>query len=127
MPDDYVSEASLSRMNRAATEARSRTTAEWIRAHVRRERRYNPPGGSGLRRRQPRSTPKSLAGRYYQLLSGYAAVGSYPHDRTGEADTDRCWWCSSSKRQTRHHLFAGCEAWASQRVRMWRRIRKDCG
>ena len=39
---DYLREASLSHLTRKTTEARSRTTAEWIRGHIRKERRYRP-------------------------------------------------------------------------------------
>ena len=47
--EGYAAETSLSHMARFATEARSKETAEWIRAHVRPERRYRPPPGRGLR------------------------------------------------------------------------------
>ena len=100
----------------------SRTTA-------RPERRYRPPGGTGLRRRALRRVRKSLAGHYYQLLSGHAAIGSFPHGRmTGpqRLDTDKCWWCSCGKQQTRHRLFTGCRAWAPQIRRLWKRIGRDC-
>ena len=35
---------------------------------------------SGLRRRMLRRVRKSIAQRYYQLLSGHAAIGSFLHD-----------------------------------------------
>ena len=69
LPEGYANETSLSHM-RVATEARSRETAEWISAHVRPERRYRPPSGRGLLRPRLRRVRKTLAGRYYQLLSG---------------------------------------------------------
>ena len=68
-------------------------------------------------------------GRYYQLLSGHAAIGSFLHDRmTGpqRLDTEKCWWCSCRKRQMRHHLFTGCWAWAPQVRRLWKRVGRDC-
>ena len=37
-----------------------------------------------------------------------------------------CWWCSCGKRQTCHHLFTECRAWAPQIGRLWKRIEKDC-
>ena len=75
--EGYSDEISLSRMTRVAAGARSRETAEWISGHVRAEQRYRPPSGRGLRRPQLRRVRKTLAGRYYQLLSGHAAAGSH--------------------------------------------------
>ena len=98
--------------------------------HVRPERRYIPPGGPGFRRRAMRGVRKSVAQRYYQLLSGHAAMGAFLHDRmTGpqRQETDACWWCNCGRRQTRHHLFTECRAWAPQVRELWRRIGKDCG
>ena len=76
-----------------------------------------PPGGTGLRRKALRKVQKSLAGRYYRLLSGHAAIGSFLHDRMTRPqrlESDECWWCNCGKQQTRHHLFTECRAWAPQ-------------
>ena len=43
VPDEYRWETSLLHMTRAAAEARSRSTGEWISSHIRAERRYKPP------------------------------------------------------------------------------------
>ena len=67
---------------------------------------------------------KSLAGRYYQLQSGHAAIGSYLHDKV---DSDECWWCGSNERQSRHHLFTTCRAWTPHIREMWKDIEKACG
>ena len=92
IPEGYAGETSLSHMTRVATEARSKETEEWIRAHVRPERGYRPPPGRGLKRPPLRRARKTLAGRYYQLLSGHAATA--PHlMRVGQAPSDKCWWC----------------------------------
>ena len=75
-------------MARVTTENRLRATTEWISSHTGDPRReYSPPPGKGLRRRLLRRTPKSIAGRYYQLQSGHAAIGPYLKDKT---DDDRC-------------------------------------
>ena len=129
-PDRLLQEASLSHLARVATENRSRTTARWISDHVRPERRYKPPAGTGLRRRALGRVRKSLASRYYQLLAGHAAIGSFLHERmTGplHLETNECRWCATGKRESRHHLFTECEAWRPQIRRLWRRIGKDCG
>ena len=55
---EYRWEAGLSRLSRVATENRSRTTTQWVASHVRPERRYRPPGGTGLRRKQLRRVRK---------------------------------------------------------------------
>ena len=74
-PDDAVPDE-LRWEARVATEDRSRTTTEWISSHTGDPRRkYRAPRGKGLRRRLLRRMPKSIAGRYYQLLSGHAAIG----------------------------------------------------
>ena len=48
VPDAYRWEASLPRLPRVAAERRSRATSQWVASHVRLERRYCPPGNSGL-------------------------------------------------------------------------------
>ena len=71
------------------------------------ERRYRPPPGRGPRRQQLCRTRKEVTGRYYQLLSGHVATGSYFRGKI-QTDSDKCWWCGSGERQSRHHLFARC-------------------
>ena len=74
-----------------------------------------------------RRVRKSTAQRYYQLLTGHAAIGSFLHDRmTGpqRLETDERWWCSCGKRQSRHPLFTECRA--PQTRELWKRIGKDC-
>ena len=56
-----------------------------------------PPSGRGLRRKKPRRTRKPLTGRYYQLILGYAAIGTYLRDKINGADTGGYWWCSSGE------------------------------
>ena len=65
------------------------------------------------RRRALRMVRKSLAGRYYQLLSGYAAIGSFLHERIAgplRLESSDCRWCDSGKREPRHNLFTECQA-----------------
>ena len=126
----YETNYAFPHLSRRATERRSADTSRWIAEHVRPERRYAPPGGPGFRKRAMRRVRKSIAQRYYQLLSGHAATGSFLHDRmTGpqRAESDECWWCNCGKRQSRHHLFTECRAWMPQIRKLWRRIGKDCG
>ena len=52
-------ETSLSHMARLATEARSRSTAQWITAHVGPQRGYGPPRGEGIRREGPSAERES--------------------------------------------------------------------
>ena len=88
-----------------------------------RSQKYRPPG-KGIKRRLLRRTPKHIAGRYYQLLSGHAAIGPYLKDKIHKMDNDRCWWCGGGKRQTRHHLFTECRAWTPQIRKLWKDIGK---
>ena len=74
--DDYRWETSLSHTARVATEALSRTATQWITDRTGDPRRnYRPPPGKGLRHRLFRRAPKSVAGRYNQLLLKHAASG----------------------------------------------------
>ena len=95
IPEGYAAETSLSHMTRVATKSRSRQTTEWIMAHERPERQYRPPLWRGLRRPPLRRAKKTLAGRYYQLLSGHAGDGYAPEtvrkDRNGRLLVGREW------------------------------------
>ena len=91
----YLREASISHLTRETTEARSEATIEWISNHVGRRRRYRPPKGGRLRKALAR-TRKELEGRFYQLLSGHAAVadrlvrvGQAPSDLSGGVEVAR--------------------------------------
>ena len=115
-------------MTRVATEGGSRKMAQWIADRVGDPRRmYRPPSGRGLRRKLLRRTPKSTANRYYQFLSGHAAIGLYLKDKIWKTDDDWCWWCGEGKQQTRHHLSTECKAWLPQIRRLWRDIGKAHG
>ena len=74
VPGEYRWEASLLHMTGTATEAGTRAVAQWIASQVRPGRRHRPPTGRGLRRKHLRRLRKSLAGCYYQLLLGHAAM-----------------------------------------------------
>lgn len=49
---------------------------------------------------------KGVASRYFQLLSGHAAIGPYLAETTKTIRFDKRWWCGSGEQQSRHHLFA---------------------
>ena len=125
LAEGYAGETSLSHMTTVATEARSKETVEWIRTHVRPERRYRPSPGRGLWRPPLRRARRTLAGRYYQLLSGHAATGTY-RKRFGRSGTSECWWCTSGEPQSRHHLFTRFRAWTEQRRRLWKDVAEAC-
>ena len=128
--DEYRWEASLSHLSRVATGNGSRVTAQWAASRVRPECKHHPPRGTGIRKKQLRRVRKSLAGRYYQLLTGHAAIGSFLHERISgpqRAESSERQWCSCGKRQSRHHLFIEFRAWAPRIGRLWSRIGKDCG
>ena len=114
VPNDYRWEHSLSYMTRAFAETKNRTTAQWIADHVKPERKYSPPPGKDVRRKQLRRARKSVSGRYFQLMSGHAAIGPYLKDKIKKPDDDKCWWCGGRKQQARHHLFTECRAWRPQ-------------
>ena len=70
---------------------------------------------------------KAFAGRYYKLLSGHMAVGSYLCDRTGKLASNKCWWCGMDERQPRYHPFVKSEARKPQIAGMWEGVGKRCG
>ena len=72
-----------------------------------------------------RITHKELGGRYYQLLSGHTVtVNHLVYVR--QAQSDRCWDCSSRERQTRHRLLIRCKRWVPKIRRLWQRVEIDC-
>src|SRR6266705_3517789 len=42
-------------------------------------------------------------------------------------ELSECRWCDSGAKESCHHLFIECKAWALKRQRLWRRVGKDCG
>lgn len=81
---------------------RPRATKDWILSHARAERRYRGPKGGGIRKDLQHE--RKVAGRFYQMLSGHAAIGTYPADRVKKVPSSSCWWCGNGKPQSRHHL-----------------------
>ena len=109
---ECLGEASLSHLTRKTAEARSKTTREWVRDDVRKERRYRPLPRGKLRKGLGK-VRKELAGRFCQLLSGHAATAVHLR-RVGQAPNDKCWWCDSGERQLRHHPFIRCRRWTPE-------------
>ena len=107
------------------SEARSQSTGEWIRRHVKAERRYRPPRRGRVRKHLQREG-KGIAGRFFQLLSGHATIGPYLAEKIKTIQSDKSWWCSSGERQPRNHLFVKCWAWAVQMEGLWRSVGKTC-
>ena len=105
--DEYWWETSLSHMARSATKARTRSTRVDLQPRPSRAK-VQAPSWEGPLRKQLRRTRKALASRYYQLLSGHAAIGTYLHYKIHKTDTDECWWCDSGEPQSRHRLFTRC-------------------
>ena len=112
----FRNEASLSYLKRVTTETRSKATREWIRDRVKRKHRYRPPP-NGKMRKELSKAPKELAGRYYQLLPGHAAIAQHLV-RVGQAQNECCWWCGSDEKQSRHHLFIRCQRWMPEIKRL---------
>ena len=56
---------------------------------------------------------KGVSSGFFQLLSEHASVGSYLDERTGTIQSNKCWWCGSGGRQSRHHLSMRCSPWAT--------------
>ena len=56
-----------------------------------------PPRGRKVRKGLQREN-KGVASRYFQLLSGHAAIGPYLAETTKTIQSDKCWWCGSGER-----------------------------
>ena len=93
----YLRETSLAHLSGKTTEARLQNAREWIRWHVRSERRYHPPKGGKTRKDLQREI-KGVASRYFQLLSGHAAIGPYLVGVAKTIQSGGCWWCNSGER-----------------------------
>ena len=111
--------ASFAHLARRSTEARARATHQWIEERLKGRRGYKRPGKVGIREALRRAL-RGVATRFFQLLSGHAPIASFLHDRWRTMDTDKCWWCDTDARQTRHHLFTECQRWETEIREMWR-------
>ena len=118
----YIQEVDLARK---ATEAKTHSTKDWIRRHVKVERRHRPPPGGKIRKDLQREN-KGIASPYFQLLFGHAAIGPYLADTIKTIQSDKCWRCGSGERQSRHHLFVKCRAWEAQIEELWKDVGKAC-
>ena len=117
---------SMSHMRRRTTDARTVQTARWVAERTRERRSYIPRRRAGVRKALM-GEKKSLASRYYQLLTGHAITAPYMKEKLKKIESDQCWWCDSGKRQTRHHLLCECRAFRPQIVKMWREVGKALG
>ena len=77
-------------------------------------------------RKELGKTRKELASRFYQLLSGHAAVAEHLY-RIGQTESDRCFFCGSGAVQTRHHLFVVCRRWKPEIKKLWQMVRVETG
>ena len=123
---------SLAFMKRRIAE---RVNDSWISDTSRRMRRGTGHGrafeGPGRKARPRirallRKTRKSVAARYFQLLSGHAMIAPFLKDRWGWTDSDKCWWCEGG-RQSRDHLFKECSKWGKEIRELWDAVGKISG
>jgi ribonuclease HI len=122
----YLNETSVAFMTRKATENRSDGTKKWVKEKSSKRTQYQPPKKKGMRKALMKER-KSVASRYYQLLTGHAITASYLFNKIKKIDSDLCWWCDSIKKQTRHHLFVECDKWKSQQKVLWKNVGKALG
>ena len=95
VPHDYRWETSLFHMTRMATPVDCRQ-------HWGPPTGVPPPFGEGLERRLLQRERKSAARRYYQLLSGHAAIGPYLRDKLHKTAVDKCWRCGGGRNRPVH-------------------------
>jgi ribonuclease HI len=130
LPRDEESITTLAHVARGITEAKWNEHLAWVKERCRGKRYY-------LLRERQRTDPvasrarKATAARFYQLRMNKAPTGPYLAE-VGQAEDDKCWWCSSSSpgagpSQTREHLFKHCRRWKDQQATMWREVKKATG
>jgi len=113
-------------LQRKVTQRTVRETKEWIDLRICKRREYLPPRKPGLRSHLRREW-KAVAARYYQLLTGHALIAPFMKERLKKVNSDQFWWCRSSRRQTREHLFKECAAWKAHINRLWRQVGRKLG
>ena len=70
-----------------------------------------------------KKTPKRVAARFFQLLSGHAMTAPVLKEGWGWTETDQCWRCEKG-RQSREHLFRECTAWRREIRALWGGLRE---
>jgi hypothetical protein len=108
---------SISHLRRRAKEARSTGCKEWI-EHCRGRKSYLRPHKDGIRK-ELKKERKGIATRHVQLLTGHAIIAPFLKEKLKKIDSDECWWSDKRGRQTRDHLFKGCDRWKRQTQRLW--------
>jgi len=120
---------SASNMARWISKGRSSAKAEWEADKCSKHFSYRLKGKAGATRSIPMTSAKSLAARFYRLMSGHAPTGVYLK-RFGHREDDKCWWCGGRGRtaaQTREHLFRHCSWWRDQQKMLWKVVGKATG
>ena len=46
---------------------------------------------------EPRSAPKEVVSRFFQLASGHAMTAPFIKEKFGWIESDICWWCGSAR------------------------------
>jgi hypothetical protein len=113
-------------LKRQATEAKSRGTKGWIKERTDVRRAYIPRKKIGFRK-ELKGERKSVASRYYQLLTGHALIAPFLKNKLRKTDSDLCWWCEDGKKQTREHLFKECKRWKTESNVLWKEVGKKLG
>ena len=60
-----------------------------------------------------------------RAISGHTAIETYLREKIHKIDSSERWWFNGGERQSRHHLFVRCRAWAPPAERMWEKIDKE--
>ena len=119
-------ELSIAHVNRARTEAIRARRQQWLTKTLGRrtlvaQRAYRAQSGWKL---DPivAAAPKKVAGRYYQLKTGHAAVGAYLR-KVQARESEACQGCQAPS-ETVHHLLFECREWRKQRRALYKALQK---
>jgi len=114
--------------NRAKRISKGRTAAKavWEADKCSKHYGYRLKGKAGSKRSVPMTSVKSLAARFYRLMSGHAPTGSYLK-RFEHREDDKCWWGGSGTLQTQGHLCRRCSRRKDQQKALWKAVGKATG
>ena len=109
--------SSIAHVRRKGTETLATEIKHWLQRRIdkrnaRHDRFYTPPRRKGIDHTLAKVS-KSLTGRFLQLKTGHAVVGTYLY-RIKAAEDESCGWCGAT-RQSTHHVLLKCRRWRRKR------------
>lgn len=115
---------SVAYLKRWTSEEKRTGTKEWIKERVKGRKSYILREKAGMREKL-RKEKKSIAARYYQLMTRHALMAPYLENKLKKIDSDTCLWCKADVKQTREHSFKQYSHWKKEIKELWRKVGKE--